>query len=245
MTDLATSHTAAKTHISARVARDLAVKMLSGEIKVGETLPSEPVLCAQMGVSRTAFREAVKMLYAKGMVESKPKVGTRVRSKTRWNFLDVQLLEWMVGIETTEDIYKQFMELRQSIEPQACAMSAEHANDDYREQLTNVFKQMEIVAANFNRDDWIEVDTQFHQLIFVSTENCFYVSFGNILTTIFKWFFLYSSKDGSVCIDEHREIYDAIMAREPERAANASLYLMKHHRLALAYNLEMEKAQEN
>jgi DNA-binding FadR family transcriptional regulator len=222
-----------RKHLNAQVAREIAVKILSGEIPEGQILPSEPVLCAQMGVSRTAFREAIKMLYSKGMVESKPKVGTRVCCKTKWNFLDVQLLEWMVGVETTEDIYLQFLELRKAIEPQACAFSAERATKEHRIELTTVFQRMCFVAENFNQDEWIEVDAQFHRMIFISSGNSFYVPFGNVLATIFKWFFLFSSKDGGVCLDEHRAIYDAIMAGDSERAYQASMSLMHKdkHRL--------------
>jgi DNA-binding FadR family transcriptional regulator len=222
-----------KKHLNAQVAREVAVKILSGEIAEGETLPSEPVLCAQMGVSRTAFREAIKMLYSKGMVISKPKVGTRVQPKTAWNFLDVQLLEWMVDVETTEDIYLQFLELRKAIEPQACAFSAERATKEHRIELTTIFQRMVEVAEDFNQADWIEADAQFHRMIFISTGNSFYVPFGNVLATIFKWFILYSSKEGGVCLDEHREIYDAIMAGNPDRAHAASMSLMHKdkHRL--------------
>lgn len=220
-------------NLNAQVARELAVKILSGEIAEGELLPSEPVLCEQMGVSRTVFREALKMLFSKGMIESKPKVGTRVRCKTNWNFLDVQLLEWMVGIETTEDIYVQFLELRKAIEPQASALSAERATKEHRIELANIFQRMCDVAENFNQEDWIDVDAQFHRMIFISSGNSFYVPFGNVLAAMFKWFFLFSSKEGGVCLNEHRAIYNAIMAGESDKAYDASMALMKEdkHRL--------------
>lgn len=215
-----------RKHLNAQVAREIAVRILSGDIAENEILPSEPVLCAQMGVSRTAFREAIKMLYSKGMVESKPKVGTRVCAKSNWNFLDVQLLEWMVGIETTADIYLQFLELRQAIEPQACAFAAERASEEQLQAIHDAFQRMVEVAANFDQEQWIEVDAQFHRMIFLSSGNSFYVPFGNTLVAVFKWFFLYSSKGGSVCIDEHQEIHDAIMARNPKAAYDASMALM-------------------
>lgn len=222
-----------RKNLNAQVAREIAVKILSGKIPEGTLLPSEPVLCQQMGVSRTVFRESLKMLYSKGMIESKPKVGTRVKCKTNWNFLDVQLLEWMIGIETTEDIYVQFLELRKAIEPQACALSAENATKEHRIEFANIFQRMCTIAENFDHDEWIEVDAQFHRMIFISTGNSFYVPFGNVLVAMFKWFFLYSSKEGGVCLDEHRTIYDAIMAGDSKKAYKASMELMKEdkHRL--------------
>ncbi|HCH33250.1 MAG TPA: GntR family transcriptional regulator [Oceanospirillaceae bacterium] len=215
------------SHLNGQVAREIATKILSGEIAEGETLPSEPVLCEKMGVSRTAFREAIKILYSKGMVESKPRVGTRVRCKTNWNFLDVQLLEWMVGIETKKDIYLEFLDLRKAIEPQACAFAAERATKEQRIELTTTFQRMCAIAEDFDQDQWIETDAQFHRMIFISSGNSFYVPFGNVLVAMFKWFILFSSKDGGVCIDEHREIYDAIMAGDSTRAFKASQSLMQ------------------
>lgn len=215
-----------KSHLNAQVAREIATKILAGELAEGETLPSEPVLCAQMGVSRTAFREAIKILYSKGMVESKPRVGTKVRPKTNWNFLDVQLLEWMVGIETKKDFYLEFLDLRKAIEPQASSFAAERATKEQRIELTTIFQRMCAIAEDFDQDKWIEADARFHHMIFVSSGNSFYVPFGNVLMAMFKWFIYYSSKDGGVCIDEHRAIYEAIMAGDSERAYQASSALM-------------------
>jgi len=220
----------ANRNLNVQVAREIAVKILSGELTEGAKIPGEIKLCEQFGISRTALREAIKLLASKGMLESKPKVGTRIRPKTCWNFLDVQLLEWMVGIEATEDVYEQFLELRRAIEPQATALAADRATKEQRIELANVFETMCAVAEDFEQDAWIDIDTQFHRLIFISTGNSFYVPFGNVLATMFKWFIRFSSKEGGVCIGEHRAIYDAIMAGDAERAYQASMSLMQSHK---------------
>ncbi|MEF1291857.1 FadR/GntR family transcriptional regulator, partial [Vibrio sp. M260118] len=82
-----------KIHV--QVARQIARKILSGELKQGEKLPNEMELCEAFGVSRTALRESTKLLSAKGLIESKPKVGTTVRPRSSWHFLDPQLLNWI------------------------------------------------------------------------------------------------------------------------------------------------------
>lgn len=220
----------AKRNLNVQVAREIAIGILSGEIEEGSIIAGEIKLCEQFGVSRTAMREAIKLLASKGLLESKPKVGTRVCPKNDWNFLDVQLLEWMVGIETSVDIYQQFLELRRAIEPQASALTAERATKEQRIELTNIFQKMCAVAEDFDQDAWIEVDSQFHSMIFISTGNSFYVPFGNVLATMFKWFIRFSSKEGGVCIGEHRAIYDAIMAGDADKAYQASLALMQSHK---------------
>ena len=67
------------------VVADLARRILSGEIPAGHVLPSMQELSAELGVSRSAMREAVKVLSAKGMVEVRPRTGTRVRPRSNWN----------------------------------------------------------------------------------------------------------------------------------------------------------------
>ena len=53
--------------------------IVAGRYPPGEAVPPEPVLCEELGVSRTVVREAVKSLVAKGLLTTGPKVGTRVQ----------------------------------------------------------------------------------------------------------------------------------------------------------------------
>jgi len=216
--------------LNTHIARDIARKILSGELPPGVILPNEMDLGEQFGVSRTALREALKLLSSKGLLESRPKVGTRVRARPLWNMLDPQLLEWMQGMEATEEIYHQFLEFRRAIEPHATALAAVNASKEQRIELSRIYRQMCLVADQFDQAQWVEIDTQFHRAIFIASGNCFYVPFGNVLTTIFKWFISYSSKEGGMCLNEHKCIYEAIMAGDETAAYDASLSLMNGHK---------------
>ena len=61
-------------------------------------LPSELRLCEMLGVSRTAMREAIRGLIAKGLIDSRPRVGTRVRDPEYWNHLDPDVLRWRLEV---------------------------------------------------------------------------------------------------------------------------------------------------
>ncbi|WP_406828290.1 FadR/GntR family transcriptional regulator [Microbulbifer sp. ARAS458-1] len=222
--------------LNIQIAREIAQKILSGDLPQGEIIPGEVYLCTQFGVSRTVLREAIKLLKSKGMLESKPKVGTRVCNETQWNFLDAQLLEWLADIETTENVYHQFLELRRSIEPQATALAAIRATPEHRAELTAVFRQMDTIAQRFDQTLWTEVDTQFHRIIFLATGNSFFIPFGNVMAAMLKWFIQFSSKEGGVCIEEHRQIYEAIMAGDAEKARQSSISLMESHKHRLGNN---------
>ncbi|MDN3612959.1 FadR/GntR family transcriptional regulator [Vibrio gallaecicus] len=225
-----------KRSLHVQVAREIARGILSGNLPQGSIIPGEMALCEQFGISRTALREAVKLLTSKGLLESRPKIGTRVVDRAYWNFLDPQLIEWMDGLADPDEFCHQFLGLRRAIEPEACALAAKFATADQRIELSETFQQMvEISDAEiFDQKRWTEVDIKFHSLIFNATGNDFYLPFGNILTTMFINFISHSSEEGSTCINEHRQIYDAIMAGNSEKAriASANHLHESNHRLS-------------
>jgi len=209
-----------------QVAREVARSILSGDLPQDSKIPNEKSLCEQFSISRTALREALKLLISKGLLLSKPKVGTTVRDKNNWNFFDPQLLEWMDGLADSNIFNQQFLGLRKAIEPEACALAARNASAKQRIELSDTFQKMEKIAKNFDQEQWTETDMYFHRLIFLSTGNDFYLPFGNVLATIFKSFINHSSKHGDACIDEHRAIYAAIMAGKEDQAREASRFLL-------------------
>ncbi|MFA0228566.1 FadR/GntR family transcriptional regulator, partial [Vibrio sp. 10N.261.45.A7] len=219
-------------------AREIARGILSGELPQGSIIPGEMALCEQFGISRTALREAVKLLTSKGLLESRPKIGTRVVDRAYWNFLDPQLIEWMDGLTDVDQFCSQFLGLRRAIEPEACALAAKFATAEQRIELSEIFQKMVEVdeAEVFDQERWTDIDTRFHSLIFNATGNDFYLPFGNILTTMFVNFIVHSSEEGSTCINEHRRIYEAIMAGDSDKARVVSAAHLQdaNHRLVTA-----------
>ncbi|MEZ8238397.1 FadR/GntR family transcriptional regulator [Vibrio splendidus] len=227
-----------KRSLHVQVAREIARGILSGDLPQGSIIPGEMALCEQFGISRTALREAVKLLTSKGLLESRPKIGTRVVDRAYWNFLDPQLIEWMDGLTDVDQFCSQFLGLRRAIEPEACALAAKFATAEQRIELSEIFQKMVEVdeAEVFDQERWTDIDTRFHSLIFNATGNDFYLPFGNILTTMFVNFIVHSSEEGSTCINEHRRIYEAIMAGDCDKARIASAVHLQdsNHRLATA-----------
>jgi len=216
-----------------QVAREIARKILSAQLAQNEIIPGEKLLCEQFNVSRTALREAIKLLTSKGLLESKPKVGTRVTTRDNWNFLDSQLLEWVNDLGDHEAVYREFIALRRAIEPAAAALAAKNASAEQRILLSETFQEMDELSKNFDAKRWVEADVQFHRLVFLSTGNSFYLPFANILATIFTGFIDHSSEEGGTCMKDHRAIYTAIMAGDAEKArqANIDLLVNSKHRL--------------
>src|SRR5688500_12771828 len=106
------------------IARDLGVLIVSGRYKPGDILNGEVAASDRLHVSRTAYREAVRILAAKGLVESRPKVGTKVSDQERWHLLDPDVLSWIFEFEPDETLLTSLFELRRIVEPQAAALAA-------------------------------------------------------------------------------------------------------------------------
>ncbi len=220
--------------IHVQVAKQIARKILSGELEQDTKLPCELELCELFGVSRTALRESMKLLSAKGLIMSRPKVGTKVLPRENWHFLDPQLLEWIQDIKGAERFLHQFLGLRKAIEPEACALASLNATVEQRKEISILFQKMTIAAESDDEVSWVELDLKFHCKIFQSTGNDFLIPFGNILSTIFKRFIDRSAEGGRYCLEEHKAIYDSVMAGNSAQARLASAALLKDHNQRLA-----------
>ena len=101
--------------------------IVGGKYPVGASLPPEPVLCEQLGVSRTVIRESVKSLVAKGLIFTGPKVGTRVLPEEQWNWFDPDVIAWQAKAGLTAEFLRDLQELRRVVEPAAVRLAAERA----------------------------------------------------------------------------------------------------------------------
>src|SRR5437762_3646065 len=113
------------------IARKLGADILSGDYAAGETLPTEAMATETLGVSRAAYREAIQTLIAKGLVESRPKAGTRVLPRDRWNLLDPDVLACAFAREPDHGLIASLFELRGIVEPAHAARAAARRTREY------------------------------------------------------------------------------------------------------------------
>lgn len=101
------------------IAHKLGTAILSGQYAPGNVLSGEIAFAVELNVSRSAYREAIQVLTAKGLVESRPKAGTRVLPRNRWNLLDPDVLAWAFVGEPDVEFVRDLFELRAIVEPAA------------------------------------------------------------------------------------------------------------------------------
>ncbi|WP_416261297.1 FadR/GntR family transcriptional regulator [Gibbsiella quercinecans] len=217
---------AAQRNLSYLLAEKLGQQILAGVYAAGSILPGEIEIGEQFGVSRTAVREAVKILAAKGMLLPRPRIGTRVMPQSNWNFLDQDLLNWWMTQENFDQVMQHFLILRNSLEPHACSLAAAHANQQQKTQLAALMAEMRALHADFDRERWIEVDTQFHQLIYEASANPFLTSFANLFSSVYQSYFRAITGNEVLKLNHHQAIVDAILASDGATAQIACQVLL-------------------
>jgi GntR family galactonate operon transcriptional repressor len=143
-------------------------RIVGGELKPGDLLP-EAELIAELGVSRTVLREAIKVLGAKGLVEARPRIGTKVRPRNHWRLIDPDVLAWQTETHLDETFLRNLAEVRYYIEPAATRLAAERATEEEIAILKEAYKQME--AHVVHSEAFIAADMQFHFVILAACHN--------------------------------------------------------------------------
>ena len=201
--------------------------IISGRYAIGASLPPEPLLCEELGVSRTVVREAVKSLVAKGLIITGPKLGTRVLPEEHWNWFDPDVITWQSLNGLTPEFLKDLQDLRRVVEPAAVSMAAERATVQDLDEIEVAFAGMK-KAVEFG-GDYVTFDLRFHQGLMRASHNRMLIQMSKALGALLRTSFEISTskKEGpKSSLPMHREVLDAVIAKEPVRAEKAILKLI-------------------
>jgi DNA-binding FadR family transcriptional regulator len=212
-----------------RVHRDvvgaLVRRILSGALVPGEVLPNTAQLSADLGVSKTALREAIKVLGAKGMVEVRTRTGTRVRPRDSWNLLDPEVLSWC-GPELDADLLRSLLQCRQLIEPGAAVLASAHATAAQLAAIEAAFIRM-TTAADLNSR--VEADLDFHVAVLRASGNLFLAQWATATASVLLAAFRLSTgtaQSHDAAFEVHRDVLEAIRLRNGPAAGRAMRRLL-------------------
>ena len=196
--------------------------IVAGRYGVGASIPPEPLLCLELGVSRTVVREAVKSLIAKGLMTTGPKVGTRVLPPEHWNWFDPDVITWQSQAGLTPEFLRDLQDLRRVVEPAAVRLTAERATAEDIAQIEDAYAGMK--RAVNSGGDYVTFDLRFHQGLLRACGNRMLVQMSKALGALLRTSFEISTrrKDGPRnSLPLHREVLDAVIAHDPDRAEKA------------------------
>ena len=206
----------------------LARRLLSGEVRAGETLDPE-LLAEEFGVSRTVVRESVRALSAKGMLDARPNRGTFVRPRLSWNLLDPELLRWHAEAAPPNELFRQLAEVRMIVEPNAARLAAQNRSDAQLAAIADALAAMQVIGGARKPEEATRADLAFHAAVLQATGNELLQQIEAVVevTLSLRDRFVHSRAGWRDPVPVHREVYEAIAAGDQEAAATAAMKLLE------------------
>jgi len=209
------------TKIYEQVAEQIEQLILNGELRSGDRLPTERAFAEKFHVSRTAIREAMKLLEQKGLVEMRPGRGTRVIDGTMRAVRHSLGLMMRVGQRGN---LLSLVEVRELLEPGIAAMAAERADE---EEIATMREAIALMDEHLTcADSYIAADNSFHRTLARATQNPVVLSLVDSIVDLLseqrKLIFMVPGgpERGQV---HHKRLLDAIL-RHDGAAARETMY---------------------
>ncbi|HUN76778.1 MAG TPA: FadR/GntR family transcriptional regulator [Steroidobacteraceae bacterium] len=204
------------------IARRLGIAIVSGRYAPGDLLDSEVASSEQLAVSRTAYREAVRILAAKGLVHARPKIGTRVNPRSKWSLLDPEVLDWIFESEPDRTLLNRLFELRKVVECAAAGFAARRRTRRHLEAMRSALARMakHTLATPGGR----EADLDFHEALLDATANPFLLSLATGVSAAIRTTTVFKQREHPLRRDplpDHEAVLEAIAAGDPRKAEKA------------------------
>lgn len=217
-----------KIRLPGKIAARIASKIVTGRLAPGAILDGEIEASQVLNVSRTAYREAVRILVAKGLVQSRPKFGTRVTTSTQWHLLDPDVLSWMFAKEPPRELLASLFELRKMVEPEAAALAAERRSPEHLDEMGRALQIMTketLHSARGRQADW-----DFHAALLLASNNPFLIALSTSVTAAVNWSTIFKDRTQRLerdAVPDHAKVYRAISARDPDVARKSMIELIE------------------
>jgi GntR family transcriptional repressor for pyruvate dehydrogenase complex len=212
-----------------RVVNEIQRVIVNGQLEPGEKLPPERELADELGVSRTVIREAVRILVVKGLLETKPGVGTIVRQVTRDQIVEPLslLLQTQEGGISIEHLHQ----VRRMLEVEIAGLAALRAAEEDIAELEQVLAEME--AVRDIPEAFAAKDADFHQGLARTTHNPLLIILLDSIRDLMQEVRLLVTRHPGLreqVMPDHRNILEQVAARDPEGARQAMEAHLEHAR---------------
>lgn len=210
------------------VANKIGTAILSGDYAPGDILSGEIAAAEALNVSRGAYREAVRVLAAKGLVESRPKTGTRVLPRERWNLLDPEVLAWAFAGDPDARLIRSLFELRLVIEPAAAAFAAQRRSKADIKRMRDALNGMR--RYSLATAEGRAADRDFHDALLRATNNDALVVISASIGAAVAWTTQFKQRTRALPRDpipDHARVLDAIIAGDVAAATEAMRELVE------------------
>ncbi len=215
-----------RERLHTRITEALARRVIQAEQNAEALVfPKEEILCQQLGVSRTVLRESMKVLADKGMIEMKPRAGTRARPRSEWRLLDPDILAWQAEIYVDAAFLRDLCEVRLAIEPTAAGFAAVRATPEEIAKIENSLREREAKSDSANGEEIIDLDLSFHTAVVAASHNPLLKELSGIIRQPFRIALSITSRFPSTVqlgLEAHHALLSAIRKHDPMAARRAA-----------------------
>jgi len=208
----------ARPPLHREVAEVLSERILSGQFPENSLLPTERELCETMGVSRTVVREAVKFLESRGLIRIERGRGMIVQEAQSSAVSETLKL----ALRRHDHAIEHLMELRKILEVGMAALAAKRRTGENLESMRQYLSIMR--AKPGEPEGYIDADVQFHTEILKAAQNPVLLVLLEPVAELLRESRM-ESFSGSRMVKlrtaQHEEIFECIVARDPQGAAEA------------------------
>lgn len=207
---------------------EIGQRIIRGKYRTEEVLPTEEQLSAELNVSRGVLREAIKVLTQKGLIQTRPRVGTQVLPRENWNLFDPDVLVWRLRIEDKTTFLKNVTEVRRLIESEAARQAARRATGAEVADIKATLSQMQVLLDDGDRyvyQEYLAMDILFHLKILKASHNELLSQIGSTVRNAVHKARESDTPDMSIqkeSLPFHGAIVDGIYHKDPDAAYKAS-----------------------
>ncbi|MBM4437690.1 MAG: FadR family transcriptional regulator [Actinobacteria bacterium] len=197
--------------------------IVAGDLPPDTTLPTEAAIGDELGVSRIVVREAMRLLSARGLVQVRHGVKTRIAPPENWDVLDRDVLRAYRQSPAFDDLIQEILEARELIEAAAAELAARRGSQLQKQTIQNAWKALEAVSSG-DVARLAECEVAFHQSILEVLGNRILRRTVKPLFETLRFLIAeipYVATQDSTIRRQHAEIVDAIVRGDPERARQA------------------------
>lgn len=208
----------------------IARAIIRGDYEASGSLPPEAQLCEALSISRSALREAVKVLGGKGLVSPRPRTGTLIRPRHEWNMLDADLLAWSMEYEPDTDMVRSLIEARKVIEPAVAGLAAQRATSEDLAAMEGAYLQMRAAKEARDFEDYNRADKDFHTALLAASHNFVFMQLASTVGAALAYSFKvtsHRSRDLGPSLDQHGEVAKRIRMRDAGGARTSMVDLLE------------------
>ncbi|EMK5372910.1 D-galactonate utilization transcriptional regulator DgoR [Shigella flexneri] len=191
-----------------RIVITLGKQIVHGKYVPGSPLPAEAELCEEFATSRNIIREVFRSLMAKRLIEMKRYRGAFVAPRNQWNYLDTDVLQWVLENDYDPRLISAMSEVRNLVEP---ALN-------------------EMIANNQDREAFNEADIRYHEAVLQSVHNPVLqqlsIAISSLQRAVFERTWMGDEANMPQTLQEHKALFDAIRHQDGDAAEQAALTMI-------------------